>query len=222
MTLHDGRVTGGLVNLARIGGGPNEEESLVVQGVTAQSGRGTCVQEEKQLTADECGMVMTSNEGRPATDITADARGNGVEPTASGSGMVVVVTAQHGCGTIERENKGIGKALNAWLGAIVSFEVWQGESQWDRDNAFETDFKSASKWPARKQKLDQGGFRWQTDFSQAKHEDALMLKREEFEHGGVSDVTEKYSTFLTFRFAQGVRGAEFGARGHELKVVLHD
>ena len=105
---------------------------------------------------------MTSNNGRLSTEITADARGNGVESTANGS--VVVVTARYGDGTTVQENKGIEKALKAWLGAIVSFEVWQGESQWDRDNAFETDFKSASKWPARKQKLDQDGFRWQEEF----------------------------------------------------------
>ena len=36
----------------------------------------------------------------------------------------------------------------------------------------------------------------------------------------MSDVTERYSTFLQLRFLQGLRGAEFGAWGHKLKVIV--
>ena len=53
------------------------------------------------------------------------------------------------------------------------------------------------------------------------HERSTMhLRCRPFGHP-VLDVTERYSTFLALRFAQGVRRTEFGARGHELKVVLH-
>ena len=113
--------------------------------------------------------------------------------------------------TEETENREKEKGSKTWLGTIVSFMVWQGESQWDSENAFEKKNRGGVKTASILKK-------WSKNFPM--YEIALKLKREEFEHGGVSDVTERYSTFLQLRFAQGLRGAEFGAWGHELKVIM--
>ena len=84
--------------------------------------------------------------------------------------------------TEENENRKKEKGSKTWLGTIVSFMVWQGESQWDRENAFEKKNRGGVKTASILKK-------WSKNFPM--YEVALKLKREEFEHGGVSDVTER-------------------------------